>query len=99
MFSTAQLTHFAQNFSLSGGGTVTVKVVSNVIRIRWDTRVLALPLMGKAGITYYNIDCPANNVVIGSGQTVNSDGIPLGNNSSNFAAPVSYTHLTLPTKA
>ena len=71
---------------MSGGGTVTVKVASNTVRIRWGARILALPLMGKAGVTYYNIECPANDAVIGTGQTVNTNGIPLGNNSNAFSA-------------
>ena len=72
------------NFSLSGGGTVTVKVVSNTVRIRWDTRVLALPLMGKAGIAHYNIDCPARGD-IGAWLIIDADGIPLGAHAVIFA--------------
>ena len=49
-----------------------MKVVSNTIRIRWDTRMLALPLMGKAGITHYNIECPASGT-IGTGQTIGAN--------------------------
>ena len=85
MFSTAQLTYHHMNFSLSGGGTVTVKVVSNTVRIRWDTRVLALPLMGKAGSTNYNIDCPASGTT-GTGQIIDADGIPMGANTNVFSA-------------
>ena len=73
------------NFSLSGGGTVTVKVVSNTVRIRWDTRVLALPLMGKAGSTNYNIECPASGTT-GTGQIIDADGIPMGANTNVFSA-------------
>ena len=73
------------NFSLSGGGTLTVKVVSNTVRIRWDTRVLALPLMGKAGSTNYNIDCPASGTT-GTGQIIDADGIPMGANTNVFSA-------------
>ena len=85
VFSTAELTHHHMNFSLSGGGTLTVKVVSNTVRIRWDTRVLALPLMGKAGSTNYNIDCPASGTT-GTGQIIDADGIPMGANTSVFSA-------------
>ena len=62
--------------------------------------------MGKAGMTYYNIECPANDAVIGTGQTVNTDGIPLGKNSNAFSAlyyvipmgtsgPTSYSSVAL----
>jgi hypothetical protein len=86
VFSTAQLTYHHMNFSLSGGGTVTVKVVSNTVRIRWDTRMLALPLMGKAGVTNYNIDCPASGTT-GTGQIIDANGIPMGANTNMFSAP------------
>ena len=71
------------NTSLAGGGTVAVRVVSSTVRIRWDTRMLALPLMGKAGVTYYNIECPASGT-IGTGQFIDADGIPMGPNFNGF---------------
>ena len=84
MLSTAQLTHLYTNFSLSGGGTVTVKVVNNVIRVRWDALIRALPFMGKATFGSYDISCPASGT-IGTGQTIDADGMSLGTNSNNFA--------------
>ena len=69
---------------MSGGGTLTVKVVSNQVKIRWDTRVIATPLMGKATSSLYDIVCPTSGT-IGTGQTADADGIPLGANSDNLA--------------
>ena len=69
---------------MSGRGTLTVKVVSNQVKIRWDTRVIATPLMGKATSSLYDIVCPTSGT-IGTGQTADADGIPLGANSDNLA--------------
>ena len=82
--STSQLTQPYQHFSLSCGGTLTVKVVRNQAKIRWDAGVIATPLMGKATSTLYDIICPTSGT-IGSGQTADTDGIPLGANSDNLA--------------
>ena len=62
-----------------------VKVVGGQVKIRWDTRVVATPLMGKATAQLYDIACPTSGT-IGTGQTADADGIPLGANSNNFAA-------------
>ena len=54
------------------------------MKIRWDARVVATPLMGKATSSLYDIICPTSGT-IGSGQIADADGIPLGANSDNFA--------------
>ena len=56
---------------------MTIKNVGGAIRVRWDTRILALPLMGHATASYYEIVCPADGATLGAG-TVNADGINLG---------------------
>jgi hypothetical protein len=80
-----ELTYLHQNFCLSGGGTVTLRTVSNNVYIRWGTRMLATPLCGKAGVTYYEMTCPTSGA-IGTGQAANADGILLGNNTTSYAA-------------
>ena len=67
---------------MTGGGTVTVKNVGGTIRVRWDTRILALPLMGHAASTVYVIDCPAAGATLGAG-SVDADGINLGTNNTS----------------
>ena len=62
-----------------------MKVVSNTIRIRWDARILVLPLMGKAGSTHYHIECPSSGT-IGTGQTFDADGLSFGSTTSNYSA-------------
>ena len=66
---------------MTGGGTVTIKNVGGTIRARWDTRILALPLMGHTTSSFYVIDCPADGATLGAG-TVNADGINLGTNNT-----------------
>ena len=58
---------------------MTITSVGGTIRVRWDTRVVALPLMGHATASYYEIACPADGATLGAG-TVNADGINLGQN-------------------
>ena len=70
---------------MSGGGTLTVKVVSGQVKIRWGARAIATPLMGKATSSLYDIACPTSGT-IGTGQIADADGIPLGANSNNFMA-------------
>ena len=67
---------------MTGGGTVTIKNVGGAIRVRWDTRILALPLMGQATSTVYVIDCPAAGTTLGAG-SVDADGINLGTNNTS----------------
>ena len=62
---------------MTGGGIVTIKNVGGTIRVRWGTRILALPLMGHATATYYEITCPAAGATLGAG-TVDADGISVG---------------------
>ena len=85
MLSTAELTYLHQNFTLSGGATVTVRTVSTTVYIRWATRMLATPLCGKATNSFYEITCPVTGT-IGTGQTATTDGIPLGTNLGNHSA-------------
>ena len=66
---------------MSGGGTVKIKNVGGAIRVRWDTRLLALPLMGHTTATHYVIECPADGATLGAG-TVNAGGISLGTNNT-----------------
>ena len=80
---------------MTGGGTVTIKNVGGTIRVRWDTRILALPLMGHTTATYYVIECPADGATLGAG-TVNADGINLGTNSSTATGYTSLWYV-LPT--
>ena len=54
------------------------------MKIRWDARVIATPLMGKATSSLYDIVCPTSGT-IGTGQIADADGIPLGANSDNLA--------------
>ena len=83
-----ELTLLHQNFTLSGGGTLTVKNVSGLIYIRWSNRMLATPLCGKASSTYYEVTCPPSTTAgtIGTGHPFNADGISLGSIAGNYAA-------------
>ena len=74
---------------MTGGGTVTIKNAGGTVRVRWDTRILALPLMGYTTATYYDIACPAAGATLGVG-TVDADGISLGQNA---AAATGYNSL------
>ena len=68
---------------MTGGGTVTIKNVGGTIRVRWDTRILALPLMGHASSPFYVIECPAAGATLGAG-TVDADGINIGTNDASI---------------
>ena len=68
---------------MTGGGTVTIKNVGGTIRVRWDTRILALPLMGHASSPFYVIECPAAGAALGAG-TVDADGINIGTNDASI---------------
>ena len=74
---------------------MTIKNVGGAIRVRWDTRILLLPLMGHATATYYDITCPAAGATLGAG-TVDADGISVG---QNVTSATGYTALwyVLPT--
>ena len=80
---------------MTGGGTVTIKNVGGVIRVRWDTRILVLSLMGHTTSTFYVIDCPASGATLGAG-SVDTDGINLGTNNSASTGFVSLWYV-LPT--
>ena len=54
------------------------------MKIRWDARVVATPLMGKTTSSLYDIVCPTSGT-IGTGQIADTDGIPLGANNDNLA--------------
>ena len=82
---------------MTGGGTVTIRNVGGAIRVRWDTRILALPLMGHTTATYYVIECPADGTTLGAG-TVNADGINLGTNNTS-ATGFSSLWYVLPTSS
>ena len=82
ILSTSQVAQLLQNHTMTGGGTVTIKNVGGTVRARWDTRILAVPLMGHVTATYYDIICPASGAALGAG-TVNSDGISLGQNAAS----------------
>ena len=66
---------------MTGGGTVTIRNVGGTIRVRWDTRIIVLPLMGHTTSPFYVIDCSADGATLGAG-TVNADGINLGTNNT-----------------
>ena len=86
MLSTAELTFLHQNFTIAGGGTVTVRNVGGTgVYIRWFTRVLVTPLCDKASANYYNIECPTTGT-IGTGQVNTSDGVSLGAPGNSYAA-------------
>ena len=88
---------------MTDGGTVTIKNVGGTIRVRWDTRILALPLMGHTTSPFYVIDCPAAGATLGAG-TVDADGINLGTNSTGstgfgslwYVLPTSSTFTSQP---
>ena len=66
---------------MTGGGTVTIRTVAGAIRVRWETRILALPRMGHTTSPLYVIDCPADGATLGA-SAVNADGINLGTNNT-----------------
>lgn len=76
-------------WSLSGGGTATFKIVSTVGYIKWTSRVIAIPVEKTefSSNGYIEINCPASGTVTYYGYsggdvtttyTCTSDGIPLG---------------------
>ena len=66
--STTDLTLIHQNWTIAGGGTVTIRNIGNTaLYIRWSTRILVTPLCNKVSSNYYNIECPTTGS-IGTGE-------------------------------
>ena len=93
--STAQLTQLYQNFTLSGGGTLTIKNVSGSIRLRWDYRVTCYPVKAGASHTNYDITCPTNTTQ-GMLVDANADGILINDyNTLWYILPITQlTHFS-----
>jgi hypothetical protein len=75
------------NFTLCGGGTVTVKNVSGQVYIKWSERAICIPMYGTTGgYRYYDIVCPtsgnvriytpANTIDTTTNNVSATDGIP-----------------------
>ena len=60
-----------------------IKNVGGAVRVRWNTRILALPLMGHASSPFYVVECPAAGAALGAG-SVDADGINIGTNDASI---------------
>jgi hypothetical protein len=72
---TSQLTQFLINFTMAGGGILTLKLISGVLYLHWDTQILCAPLFNAT--VYHSINCPLSGT-LATGETATSNGIPLG---------------------
>ena len=109
MLSTAQLAHIIQNFTITGGGRLTVKNTDGVnggtTYIRWSDRLVCGQVFRSTVSTFYEIYCPANgdtvrryasNSNVATNLTVTADGIPLQDwDSLWYELPITSEHSTV----
>jgi hypothetical protein len=66
---TSQLTQFLTNFTMAGGGILTLKLISGVLYLHWDTQILCAPLFNAT--VYHSINCPLSGT-LATGATATS---------------------------
>jgi hypothetical protein len=106
MLSTTQLSHFMQNFTITGGGRLTVKnTAPGTATIRWNDRLTCTCLFRSSGTIIYELYCPASGSAVkryASGSSVATDlavsvdGIPLLDwDSLWYELPTTAAHPTI----
>jgi hypothetical protein len=58
------------NFTMTDGGILTIKLISGVLYLRWDTKILRTPLFNST--IYHSIICPISGT-LATGETITSE--------------------------